>query len=96
MTICDGIETGVDYFWKCSGSWNWERERRWWAYWVEFKGMNGAGGCWIIEKSQWNGYPVGSHFSTPKNLSWLRSRDLIHDIKLNLVGLPMVRAERSE
>lgn len=98
MTITDGIETGRDYYWKRSNGWNWwlvgshpssqQRERRWWTYYVEFTGLNGAGGAWVKVKSQWNGAPVGLHFTQPQSLSWEETQAMLREIKLNLVGIP--------
>ncbi len=80
-----------------SDGWNWwlrknppsheERERRWWTFYVEFSGFNGAGGAWIVEKSQWNGETVGSHFKQPRSLSYVETQEMIRAIKLNLVGI---------
>jgi len=81
MKIVDGIETGIDYYWKRSEGWVGldGKTERWWDYFVEVSGYNGAGGLWIVEKSRHSGET--SWFSRqPRTLSLAESRQLIADL----------------
>ncbi len=54
MQIAEDIETGKDYLWKTSDPWDWFGKQCWWEVSVEFIGLNGDGGMWLIEKWRWN------------------------------------------
>ena len=81
--IAPGIFVGEDYYWKRSDGWQWDGRERWWEYYVEITGMNGAGGLWIREKSRWNGTHTW-HFTQTHTLSYEKSCELIAQITANL------------
>lgn len=83
--IAPGIFVGEDYYWKRSGGWQWNGVERWWEYYVEITGMNGAGGVWCIEKSRWNG-ALDWQFRQPQLLSYVDSCELIQALIANLAS----------
>jgi len=82
MVISPGIETGVEYFWKRTKGWNWLGSTRWWEVFVEFSGLNGGGGAWIIERWRWNG-SAETLRCQPASLSLEKTKKLIDEIKSN-------------
>ncbi len=88
MRICDGIETGISYFWKRSKGWKGLNDTPdcHWEYFVEFSGFNGVGGVWIIERSRHNGAGPTDYDGKPwfreqiKSLGWDESKKLINEV----------------
>jgi hypothetical protein len=91
MQIAEGIETGQDYYWKRSGGWKGADgvSERYWEFYIEFSGFNGAGGLWLVEKTRHNGqssYPNGkSWFSIqPRTLSRQESLQIVREVQKHL------------
>ena len=79
MKIYDNIETKKEYFWKKSDPWDWFGVKRWWEVFVEFSGLNGGGGAWIIEKWRWNGSTENIRTDI-KSLPFEETMKIIHKI----------------
>ena len=51
----DGLQTGVEYYYDRSKSWEWfDGQENWWEIFVTISGFNGVGGLWIKEEWRWN------------------------------------------
>ncbi len=85
MQIADGIETGKEYYWKRSAGWQWNDRERWWEVFVEFDGLNGAGGAWLREKWRWNGSQQ-TIYNQPRSLSYQETAEIIEQIKTHNTG----------
>lgn len=79
MEIFPGIETVRNYYWKRSAGWTDSAgNKRWWERWVEFVGLNGAGGVWINIHARQNGGDF--MFCDSVTLSYEDSKKLIGEI----------------
>lgn len=82
MKIYKNIETNKEYFWKRTDSWDWFGVKRWWEIFIEFSGLNGSGGAWLIEKWRWNGSTQNIR-NDIKTLSYEKTIKIITDIQAN-------------
>lgn len=80
MIINNGISSGQEYYWKSSNSWIWAGDRRWWDITIEFSGLNGAGGAWLIERWRWCGSSQ-TMITQPRSLSYEETQKLIREIQ---------------
>jgi hypothetical protein len=84
MRITDRLETGVDYYWRRSESWKGhDGGDRWWEWFVEISGLNGAGGLWIVEKLRHHGQ-VRWHSKQPRTLGYSDSLKLVGELEAKL------------
>lgn len=78
------LESGRDYYWKRSDSWQWNGQEHWWEYAIEiYPGMNGGCGVYVFEKSKWNGASEWQ-FKTPNNLSYDETCKLFRELVAHL------------
>lgn len=85
MIICDGIETGVEYYWDKTDSWTWiDGSTRWWQIFVVFSGINGGGGANVKKLWRWNGSPhtIRNDYA---NLTFEETDAMIEKIKANFL-----------
>ena len=96
MTI-EGLQTGVVYPWRKTGSWKWfDGLRHWWEIDIELSGRNGVGGLWLVELWHWNGSSE-ILIRQPKTLPYQESREIIRHIKRRLSRKPpAARAAESQ
>ena len=81
MKIAEGLETGIRYFWKRTGSWKWlDGRERWWEVDIKFDGFNGAGGVWLTEYWHWNGSAEILRVQ-PRTLDYETSKQIIDTVK---------------
>lgn len=83
MNITENIKTGTEYYLKRTEGWDWFGTPRWWEVFVEFSGLNGSGGIWLIERWRWNGSSqnIREHIRT---LKFEKSQEIIQQVETNL------------
>lgn len=79
------LEIGKEYYWKRTPSWRWiDGTERWWEVFIRIIGLNGLGGCWVVELWRWNSSSEVIR-EQARSLSSQETQDLAIDFEANSI-----------